>query len=91
MLFQLGALFTDLSVFDNVAFQMREHTDLPEPMIRDGLRLPRPSAFVEPRPMPAQRREEWRRRVALALSMLDPVLIMYDEPFTGLFDRYDHR
>ena len=87
MLFQFGALFTDLSVFDNVAFPLREHTDLPEPLIRDivlmklnavglrgaaGLRISEVSGGMA-------------RRIALARAIaLDPELIMYDEPFAGL-------
>ncbi|MCA3187975.1 MULTISPECIES: ABC transporter ATP-binding protein [unclassified Cupriavidus] len=87
MLFQFGALFTDLSVFDNVAFPLREHTDLPESMIRDlvlmklnavGLRGARDL-------MPAQISGGMARRVALARAIaLDPSLLMYDEPFAGL-------
>ncbi len=87
MLFQFGALFTDLSVFDNVAFPLREHTALPEAMIRDivlmklnavglrgaaGLRISEVSGGMA-------------RRIALARAIaLDPELIMYDEPFAGL-------
>ncbi|MBU3648068.1 MAG: ABC transporter ATP-binding protein [Limnohabitans sp.] len=87
MLFQFGALFTDLSVFDNVAFPLREHTDLNESMIRDivlmklqavGLRGARDL-------MPSEVSGGMARRVALARAMaLDPELIMYDEPFAGL-------
>jgi phospholipid/cholesterol/gamma-HCH transport system ATP-binding protein len=87
MLFQFGALFTDMSVFDNVAFQMREHTDLPEDLIHDlvmmklhavGLRGARDL-------MPFELSGGMARRVALARAIaLDPLLIMYDEPFTGL-------
>ena len=87
MLFQYGALFTDLSVFDNVAFPLREHTDLPEALVRDivlmklhavGLRGARDL-------MPAQISGGMARRVALARSIvLDPELVMYDEPFAGL-------
>jgi phospholipid/cholesterol/gamma-HCH transport system ATP-binding protein len=87
MLYQFGALFTDMSAFDNVAFQMREHTELPEPMIEDlvlmklhavGLRGAREL-------MPAELSGGMARRVALARCIaLDPMLIMYDEPFTGL-------
>lgn len=86
MLFQSGALFTDLSVFENVAFPLRVHTRLPEDMIRDivlmkldavGLRGARAL-------MPAELSGGMNRRVALARSMaLDPELIMYDEPFAG--------
>jgi phospholipid/cholesterol/gamma-HCH transport system ATP-binding protein len=87
MLFQFGALFTDLSVFDNVAFPLREHTDLPESMIRDlvlmklqavGLRGARDL-------MPNSLSGGMARRVALARAVaLDPALVLYDEPFTGL-------
>jgi phospholipid/cholesterol/gamma-HCH transport system ATP-binding protein len=87
MLFQFGALFTDLSVFDNVAFPMREHTDLPESVIRDlvllklnavGLRGARDL-------MPSELSGGMSRRVALARAVaLDPAIIMYDEPFAGL-------
>jgi len=87
MLFQFGALFTDLTVFDNVAFPLREHSGLPESMIRDivlmklhavglrgaaGLRISEVSGGMS-------------RRIALARAIaLDPELIMYDEPFAGL-------
>ncbi len=87
MLFQFGALFTDLSVFDNVAFPLREQTDLPEPLIRDivlmklnavGLRGAAPLKIAEISGGMA-------RRVALARAIaLDPELVFYDEPFTGL-------
>ena len=87
MLFQFGALFTDLSVFDNVAFPLREHTQLGEELIRDvvlmklqavGLRGARDL-------MPSEVSGGMARRVALARAMaLDPELIMYDEPFAGL-------
>jgi len=86
MLFQTGALFTDLSVFDNVAFPLREHTELPETLIRDlvliklqavGLRGARNL-------MPTELSGGMSRRVALARAIaLDPMMIMYDEPFTG--------
>ncbi len=87
MLFQFGALFTDMTVFENVAFPLREHSDLPESMIRDlvlmkleavGLRGARDL-------MPGELSGGMARRVALARAVaLDPMLIMYDEPFTGL-------
>jgi phospholipid/cholesterol/gamma-HCH transport system ATP-binding protein len=87
MLFQFGALFTDLTVFDNVAFPLREHTDLPEALIRDivlmklnavGLRGAAPLRISEVSGGMA-------RRLALARAIaLDPELIMYDEPFAGL-------
>ncbi len=86
MLFQSGALLTDLSVFDNVAFPLREHTDLPESMIRDlvlmklqavGLRGARDL-------QPSELSGGMARRIALARAIaLDPMMIMYDEPFTG--------
>jgi phospholipid/cholesterol/gamma-HCH transport system ATP-binding protein len=87
MLFQFGALFTDMSVYENVAFALREHTDLPEALVRDlvlmklnavGLRGARDLA-------PSQISGGMARRVALARAIaLDPELIMYDEPFAGL-------
>lgn len=87
MLFQFGALFTDLTVFENVAFALREHTNLAEALIRDlvlmklhavGLRGARDL-------MPGQISGGMARRVALARAMvLDPELLMYDEPFAGL-------
>lgn len=87
MLFQFGALFTDMSVFDNVAFPLREHTQLDEEMIHDlvmlklnavGLRNARDL-------MPSQISGGMARRVAFARAVaLDPPLIMYDEPFAGL-------
>lgn len=87
MLFQFGALFTDLSVFDNVAFQMREHTKLPESMIRDLVLMKLHAVGLRGAShlMPAELSGGMARRVALARSIaLDPMLIMYDEPFTGL-------
>src|SRR5574343_179373 len=87
MLFQHGALFTDLSVYENVAFPMREHTKLPESMIRDlvllklnavGLRGARDL-------LPSEISGGMARRVALARAIaLDPDLVLYDEPFAGL-------
>ena len=87
MLFQFGALFADLSVFENVAFPLREHTDLPETLIRDivlmklnavGLRGSRDM-------MPSEVSGGMARRIALARAIaLDPELVMYDEPFSGL-------
>ena len=87
MLFQFGALFTDLSVFDNVAFQMREHTHLPERIIRDLVMMKLHAVGLRGahRLMPSQLSGGMARRVALARAIaLDPMLIMYDEPFTGL-------
>lgn len=87
MLFQFGALFTDMSVYDNVAFPLREHTQLPEVLVRDivlmklnavGLRGARDL-------MPSELSGGMARRVALARAIaLDPELVMYDEPFAGL-------
>jgi phospholipid/cholesterol/gamma-HCH transport system ATP-binding protein len=87
MLFQFGALFTDMSVFDNVAFPLREHTDLPEALIHD-LVLMKLNA-VGLRGAHALRPSEisggMARRVALArATALDPEIILYDEPFAGL-------
>jgi len=87
VLFQFGALFTDMTVFDNVAFQLREHTDLPEELIRDLVLLKLNAVGlrgVHDR-MPAELSGGMARRVALARAIaLDPALIMYDEPFAGL-------
>jgi phospholipid/cholesterol/gamma-HCH transport system ATP-binding protein len=87
MMFQAGGLFSDLSVFDNIAFPLREHTDLPESMIRDlvlmkldavGLRGARDL-------MPSELSGGMARRVALARAIaMDPMLLIYDEPFAGL-------
>ncbi len=87
MLFQFGALFTDMSVFDNVAFQMREHTDLPEELIHDLVLMKLHAVGLRGahRLMPAELSGGMARRVALARAIaLDPMLIMYDEPFAGL-------
>ncbi len=87
MLFQFGALFTDMSVFDNVAFPLREHTDLTEAMIRDLVLLKLNAVGLRgaAKLMPAELSGGMARRVALARAIaLDPMLIMYDEPFTGL-------
>ncbi|MFA5493650.1 MAG: ABC transporter ATP-binding protein [Porticoccaceae bacterium] len=87
MLFQMGALFTDMSVFDNIAFQMREHTDLPEAMIRDLTLMKLQAVGLRGawKLMPSELSGGMARRVALARAIaLDPTLIMYDEPFTGL-------
>ena len=87
MLFQFGALFADSTVFENVAFPLREHTDLPEALIRDivlmklnavGLRGAREL-------FPSEVSGGMARRIALARAIaLDPELVMYDEPFSGL-------
>jgi phospholipid/cholesterol/gamma-HCH transport system ATP-binding protein len=87
MLFQFGALFTDLSVFENVAFQMREHTELPEDTIRDLVLMKLHAVGLRgaARLMPSELSGGMARRVALARAVaLDPMLIMYDEPFAGL-------
>jgi phospholipid/cholesterol/gamma-HCH transport system ATP-binding protein len=87
MLFQFGALFTDLSVFDNIAFPYREKTDLPEPVIRDLVLMKLEAVGLRgaARLMPSQLSGGMARRVALARAIaLDPMLMMYDEPFTGL-------
>ena len=87
MLFQFGALFTDMTTFDNVAFQMREHTRLDETLIRDLVLMKlhavglRGAAAL----MPSELSGGMARRVALARAIaLDPELMMYDEPFAGL-------
>ena len=87
LLFQFGALFTDLSVLENVAFPLREHTELPEAMIRDLVLMKlnavglRGSAEL----MPSEVSGGMARRVALARAIaLDPDLVLYDEPFAGL-------
>ena len=87
MLFQFGALFTDLSVFDNVAFPLREHTTLPPAMIRDLVLMKLNAVGLRgaSRLKPADLSGGMARRVALARAIaLDPELIMYDEPFAGL-------
>jgi phospholipid/cholesterol/gamma-HCH transport system ATP-binding protein len=87
MLFQFGALFTDMSVFDNVAFQMREHTDLPEELIRDLVLMKLNAVGLRGAHhlMPSELSGGMARRVALARAIaLDPLLMMYDEPFAGL-------
>ena len=87
VLFQFGALFTDMSVYDNVAFQMREHTDLPEEMIHDLVMMKLQTVGLRGTHslMPSELSGGMARRVALARTVaLDPMLILYDEPFTGL-------
>jgi phospholipid/cholesterol/gamma-HCH transport system ATP-binding protein len=87
MLFQFGALFTDMTVFENIAFPMREHTELPEPIIRDLVLMKlnavglRGTANLKPSELSGG----MARRVALARTIaLDPELALYDEPFAGL-------
>ncbi len=87
MLFQFGALFTDLSVFENVAFPLREHTDLPEELVHDLVLMKlnavglRGAAHLQPSELSGG----MARRVALARAVaLDPMLVLYDEPFAGL-------
>jgi len=87
MLYQFGALFTDLSALENVAFQIREHTDLPEDMVQDLalMKLHAVGLRGAHHLMPAELSGGMARRVALARAIaLDPMLILYDEPFTGL-------
>jgi phospholipid/cholesterol/gamma-HCH transport system ATP-binding protein len=87
VLFQFGALFTDMSVFDNVAFQMREHTDLPEEIIHALVMMKLHAVGLRGthQLMPAELSGGMARRVALARTIaLDPMLILYDEPFAGL-------
>ena len=87
MLFQFGALFTDMSVFDNVAFPLREHSALPEGMVRDLVLMKLEAVGLRGagRLMPSELSGGMARRVALARAIaLDPMLVMYDEPFAGL-------
>jgi phospholipid/cholesterol/gamma-HCH transport system ATP-binding protein len=87
MLFQFGALFTDMSVFDNVAFPLREHTRLPSAMVRDLVMMKLQAVGLRgaARLSPAELSGGMARRVALARAVaLDPMLILYDEPFAGL-------
>jgi phospholipid/cholesterol/gamma-HCH transport system ATP-binding protein len=87
MLFQFGALFTDMSVFDNVAFPLQEHTDLPPSAIRDLVLMKLNAVGLRGAHalMPSEISGGMARRVALARAIaLDPQLIMYDEPFAGL-------
>jgi len=87
MLFQFGALFTDMTVFDNVAFQMREHTTLPEELLEDLVMMKLEAVGLRgaAQLMPSALSGGMARRVALARAIaLDPRLMLYDEPFTGL-------
>ena len=86
MLFQSGALFTDISVFDNVAFPLREHTDFSEAIIRDIVLMKLQSVGLRGAAalMPAELSGGMARRAALARAIaLDPQLVMFDEPFAG--------
>ena len=87
VMFQVSGLFSDLSVFENIAFPMREHTDLPERMIRDLVLMKLHAVGLRGAHgmMPRELSGGMERRVALARAIaLDPMLIMYDEPFAGL-------
>jgi phospholipid/cholesterol/gamma-HCH transport system ATP-binding protein len=87
MLFQFGALFTDMDVFDNVAFPLREHTDLPAELIHDLVLLKLQAVGLRGAQalMPSELSGGMARRVALARAVaLDPMLMLYDEPFAGL-------
>jgi len=87
MLFQFGALFTDMSVYENVAFSLREHTDLPQEIIDKivAMKLEAVGLFGTQNMMPQELSGGMARRIALARSIaLDPELMLYDEPFTGL-------
>ncbi len=87
MLFQFGALFTDLTVFENVAFPLREHTQLPERLIRDLVLLKLEAVGLRGvhQLTPSELSGGMARRVALARAVvLDPMLVLYDEPFAGL-------
>ena len=87
VLFQFGALFTDMTVFENVAFALREHTDLPEELVRDLVLMKLHSVGLRgaAQLMPSELSGGMARRVALARAIaLDPMLVLYDEPFAGL-------
>ena len=87
MMFQAGGLFSDLSVFDNIAFPLREHTRLSEDIVRDLVLMKLHAVGLRGAQglMPAELSGGMSRRVALARAIaMDPMLIMYDEPFAGL-------
>jgi phospholipid/cholesterol/gamma-HCH transport system ATP-binding protein len=87
MLFQNGALLTDLDVFENVAFPVREHTDLPEPLIRNLVLTKLQAVGLRGAAglMPGELSGGMARRVALARAIvMDPEVLIYDEPFVGL-------
>lgn len=86
ILFQTGALFTDLNVYENIAFPIKEHTNLPENIIRDLVLIKLQSVGLKDaiNLMPSELSIGMAKRVALARSIaLDPSIIMYDEPFSG--------
>jgi phospholipid/cholesterol/gamma-HCH transport system ATP-binding protein len=86
MMFQSGALLTDMSVFDNIAFPIREHTDLPETLVRDLVLMKLQAVGLRGASnlMPNELSGGMARRVAMARAIaLDPMMVMYDEPFTG--------
>jgi phospholipid/cholesterol/gamma-HCH transport system ATP-binding protein len=87
MLFQNGALLTDMTVFENVAFPVREHSDLPEPLIRNLVltKLQAVGLRGAAELMPSELSGGMARRVALARAIvMDPEVLLYDEPFVGL-------
>ncbi|HET9749345.1 MAG TPA: ABC transporter ATP-binding protein [Casimicrobiaceae bacterium] len=87
MLFQFGALFTDMSVFENIAFPLREHTELQEELIHDLVLMKLNAVGLRGAAQlrPSELSGGMARRVALARAIaLDPMLVMYDEPFAGL-------
>ena len=87
VLFQFGALFTDLSVFENVAFALREHTGLPEELVRELVLMKLHAVGLRgaAQLMPSELSGGMARRVALARAIaLDPMIVLYDEPFAGL-------
>ena len=86
MMFQSGALLTDISVFENVAYPIREHTRLPESLLRDLVLMKLQAVGLRgaARLMPAELSGGMARRVAMARAIaLDPMMVLYDEPFTG--------
>lgn len=87
LMFQAGGLFSDMSVFENIAFPMREHTDLPEPVIRELVLMKLHAVGLRGASglAPSELSGGMSRRVALARAIaIDPMLAMYDEPFAGL-------
>jgi phospholipid/cholesterol/gamma-HCH transport system ATP-binding protein len=87
MLFQFGALFTDMTVFENIAFPIREHTDLPNALVRDLVLMKLHAVGLRGTAQlrPSELSGGMARRVALARAVaIDPMLVLYDEPFAGL-------